>query len=177
MRYPVLALVSCCVLAGAATVSADDVVGLDCSQKSLADAVRDVRDDRRTVILFTGICAGPITIKTDGLTIIGVSPAIIDGGGGNDAVTVNGAGRVSLAYLEVRNGLNGIHAVNGAHLDAGRCHCTQQRRLRYCPPTASSAALFDVAANDNGAHGIDVGNGAAATVGASLTATGNLSPD
>ena len=72
MRYPVLALVSCCVLAGAATVSADDVVGLDCSQKSLADAVRDVRDDRRTVILFTGICAGPITIKTDGLTIIGV---------------------------------------------------------------------------------------------------------
>ncbi len=167
-------LLSCCVLAEAATASADDVVGLDCSQKSLADAVRDVRDDRRTVILFTGICAGPITIKTDGLTIIGVSPAIIDGGGGNDAVTVNGAGRVSLAYLEVRNGLNGIHAVNGAHLTLAGVTAHDNVVSGIALQTASSAALFDVAANDNGAHGIDVGNGAAATVGASLTATGNL---
>ena len=116
MRYAVLALLSCCFLSGAATVSADDVVVLDCGQKSLADAVTNARDDRRTVILFTGTCAGPIAIRTDGLTIIGVSPAIIDGGGGGDAVTVNGAGRVALAYLEVRNGVNGIRAANGAHL-------------------------------------------------------------
>lgn len=172
MRYAVLALLSCCFLAKATTASADDVVGLDCSQKSLADAVRDVRDDRRTIILFTGICAGPITIRTDGLTIIGVSPAIIDGGG-SDAVTVSGAGRVSLAYLEVRNGLNGIHAVNGAHLTLAGVTAHDNAVSGISLQTASSAALFNVAANDNGAHGLDVGNGAAATVGGSLTATGN----
>jgi len=172
MRYAVLALLSCCFLAKATTASADDVVGLDCSQKSLADAVRDVRDDRRTIILFTGICAGPITIRTDGLTIIGVSPAIVDGGG-SDAVTVSGAGRVSLAYLEVRNGLNGIHAVNGAHLTLAGVTAHDNAVSGISLQTASSAALFNVAANDNGAHGLDVGNGAAATVGGSLTATGN----
>jgi hypothetical protein len=172
MRYAVLALLSCCFLAKATTASADDVVGLDCSQKSLADAVRDVRDDRRTIILFTGICAGPITIRTDGLTIIGVSPAIIDGGG-SDAVTVSGAGRVSLAYLEVRNGLNGIHAVNGAHLTLAGVTAHDNAVSGISLQTASSAALFNVTANDNGAHGLDVGNGAAATVGGSLTATGN----
>ena len=173
MRYAVLALLSCCFLSGAAPASADDVVGLDCSQKSLADAVRDVRDDRRTVILFTGICAGPITIRTDGLTIIGVSPAIIDGGGSSDAVTVNGAGRVSLAYLEVRNGATGIRAVNGAHLTLAGVTAHNNLVSGISLQTASSAVLFNVAVNDNGAHGLDVGNGASATVGGSLTATGN----
>lgn len=172
MRCAILALLSCCFLAGAAAASADDVVVLDCGQKSLADAVRDARDDRRTVILFTGTCAGPITIRTDGLTIIGVSPAIIDGGG-SDAVTVNGASRVSLAYLEVRNGVNGIRAANGAHLTLAGVTSHDNVGSGIVIQAASSVALFNVAANDNSAHGLDVGNGAAATVGGSLTATGN----
>ena len=173
MRYAVLALLSCCFLSGAATVSADDVVVLDCGQKSLADAVTNARDDRRTVILFTGTCAGPIAIRTDGLTIIGVSPAIIDGGGGGDAVTVNGAGRVALAYLEVRNGVNGIRAANGAHLTLAGVTAHDNLASGISLQAASSAALYNVAASDNGAHGLEVGNGAAATVGGSLTATGN----
>ncbi len=172
MRCAIRALLSCCFLAGAAAASADDVVVLDCGQKSLADAVRDARDDRRTVILFTGTCAGPITIRTDGLTIVGVSPAIIDGGG-SDAVTVNGASRVSLAYLEVRNGVNGIRAVNGAHLTLAGVTAHDNVASGIVIQAASSAALFNVGANDNSAHGLDVGNGAAATIGGSLTATGN----
>ena len=54
-------------------------------------------------------------IRTEGVTLQGVGEAVIDGGG-QDAVTIAGAGRVSLIGIEVRNGLNGIVAVNGAHL-------------------------------------------------------------
>ena len=56
---------------------------------------------------FTGVCAGPIVITTDGLTLQGVGTAVIDGGG-QDAVVVAGASRVSLGGIEVRNGLNGM---------------------------------------------------------------------
>src|SRR5262245_54464605 len=76
---------------------------LDCSKKSLRDAVRDA-DETDRAILFTGVCSGPIVIRTDGLTLTGVGTAIIDGGSGDDAVTIMGARGVALTDIEVRNG-------------------------------------------------------------------------
>ena len=115
MRYPTMMVRSLCAtvvsfLASATPASADHVV--DCSKESLIDAVASVKE-RDPVITFTGTCAGPIVIRTDGVTLQGLEPAIVDGGG-NDAITVAGAGRVSLASFQVRNGLSGIVAVNGA---------------------------------------------------------------
>jgi len=171
MRYPTVTLLSCCLLAGTAAVSADHDP-LDCSRKSLADAVRHVRDDDRTTIRFTGVCAGPIVIRTDGLTLEGVDTAIIDGGG-RDAVTVMGAGRVSLTNIEVRNGVNGILAVNGAHLTLTSVNSHDNFVFGISLQTASSAVLFDVTANNNGVHGLDIGTGSAATVTGSFTASSN----
>ena len=131
MRYPRVMLLSFCLLTGASAAAYADNDTLDCRRKSLADAVKDVRDRDQT-IRFTGVCAGPIVIRTDGLTLKGVGTAIIDGGGG-DAVTVNGASRVSLTNIEVRNGVNGIIAVNGAHLTLTRVNVARQLRLRDLP--------------------------------------------
>src|SRR3954452_10149874 len=86
---------------------------LDCSRRSLAKAVNDGNGPK--AIRFTGVCAGPIVISTDGLTLTGVGTAIIDGGK-RDAVTIAGVHAVSLSNMEVRNGLNGIVGLNGAHL-------------------------------------------------------------
>ena len=55
-------------------------------------------------------------IKTGGLTLQGVGDAVLDGGGAQDAVTIAGASRVSLNGIEIRNGVNGVIAVNGAHM-------------------------------------------------------------
>ena len=107
-----LSLLALCVLAQSVPVVAANP--LDCSKESLAAAVAGARE-KDVVIPFTGVCAGPIVITTDGLTLQGVDTAVIDGGRQN-AVVVAGASRVSLAGVEVRNGLNGIVAVNGAHL-------------------------------------------------------------
>src|SRR5262245_54868000 len=113
MRYPTTMVRSLCAAAGRllATVvpaSVDQVV--DCRKQSLVGPRAGIKEkDKEPVITFTGVCAGPIVIRTDGVTLQGVETAIVDGGG-KDAITVAGAARVSLAAFEVRNGLSGIVA-------------------------------------------------------------------
>src|SRR5688572_16986998 len=96
----VIALFSC--LLAATSASADQP--LDCSKKSLAAAIAD-RQGRAPVVEFTGVCAGPIVIKAEGVTLQGVGEAVIDGGGAQDAVTIAGASRVTLNGIEIRNGV------------------------------------------------------------------------
>ena len=99
-----------CFVEVATVATADPAV--DCSHRSLADVVDKVLV-QDTVIMFTGVCNGPIVIGVDGITLQGVGDA--DGGGAADAVTIAGASRVALDGVEVRNGINGIVAGNGAH--------------------------------------------------------------
>lgn len=107
-RYATLFL-AISVLAGAAVSADNDIV--DCSHRSLAHEVRNAAANQ--TIQFTGVCAGPIVIRRNGVTLKGIGSATIDGGG-SDAITTTGAGRVALANFEVRNGLSGIVAGNGA---------------------------------------------------------------
>jgi hypothetical protein len=170
MRYSTTIILSACIFAAtSAALSADQP--LDCSKKSLATAVADFRE-KDPAITFTGVCAGPIEIRTAGVTLQGVGQAIIDGGG-QDAVTVAGAGRVSLSGFEVRNGLNGIVAVNGAHLSLDSLTVHDNTGSGISIQTASSVVLTDVTTAQNGLHGLDVHSGSAATVNGVLDAIGN----
>jgi hypothetical protein len=168
MRYSTTILPSVLLFA-ATSASADQP--LDCSRKSLAAAVADVQG-KDPVITFTGVCAGPIVIRTEGVTLQGVGEAVIDGGG-QDAVTIASAGRVSLNGIEVRNGLNGIVAVNGAHLSLSSLNVHNNLASGISVQTGSSAVLSEVTIAQNGLHGLDVHSGSAATVNGALNATGN----
>src|SRR3974390_1646188 len=66
-----------------------------------------------TTIVARGNCMGPVSIITPGLTIDGRGTASILGGG-RDAVTINGAPRITLTGISVRGGNNGVVAENGA---------------------------------------------------------------
>jgi hypothetical protein len=164
-------LVLFCVLASATAAYADDV--LDCSKKSLADAVRDA-SNKNPVISFTGICAGPIAIAIDGLTLRGVGTAIIDGGG-LDAVTVIGASRVSLIDIDVTNGVIGILARNGADVSLTRVNAHDNSSYGISLQTASSGVLSDVTANSNG-RGLGADDGVSVWV-RNSTLTGNVTKD
>jgi hypothetical protein len=111
-------------------------------------------------------------IRTEGITLQGVDEAVIDGGG-QDAVTVAGAGRVSLNGFEVRNGLNGIVAVNGAHLSLASVNVHNNLASGISVQTGSSAVLAEVTTAQNGLHGLDVHSGSAVTVNGALNATAN----
>jgi len=169
MGYPrTLSLVLCSVV-GAATAFADKPP-LDCSKKSLAGAVESAGSG--DTIQFTGICKGPIVVRTDGLTLTGVGTAVIDGGA-PAALTVEGAHGVSFAQFEVRNGVNGIVGVNGAHLALTGVNVHDNSVFGISLQTASSATLSDVTTSRNGVHGLDLQTGSAATVTGSLTSTNN----
>lgn len=157
------------VLLAAVPVSADQPV--DCAKSALADAVATVRD-KDPVIRFTGVCAGPIVIQVEGLTLQGLGEAIIDGGG-HDAVTVAGAGRVSLADFEVRNGRNGIVAINGAHLSLTGLNVHDNLASGITIKTGSSAVLSEVTVAQNELHGLDVQTGSVAELNGTFSATGN----
>ena len=159
-----LALSLCC-LTGPAFA---DKPPLDCGKKSLAKAVDDAKNDS---ISFTGICSGPIVIRSDGLSLIGVGTAIIDGGG-QDAVTVAGAHGVSLANIEVRNGANGIVGINGAHLALTNVNVHGNPGFGISLQTASSAVLSAVTTSGNG-FGLDVETGSAATINGTFTSSNN----
>jgi hypothetical protein len=171
MRHPTILILFACVMGSVAGVHADHDM-IDCGRRSLAAAVRDA-DDKNLTIRFTGVCAGPIVIRTDGLTLQGVGAAVIDGGGAADALTVSGASRVSLADFEVRNGVNGILGVNGAHLKLTRITSHDNFVFGISLQTASSGEFFDVIASHNGVHGIDVQTGSAAMVRGAVTSSDN----
>jgi len=169
MRYPTMIVLSSCFLA--TSVAAADQPPLDCGKKSLAAALADAREKDPT-ITFTGICSGPIVIKTDGVTLHGVGEAIIDGAG-QDAVTIAGASRVSLAGIEIRNGQNGIVAVNGAHVSLTSLNVHHNLASGISVQTGSSAVFTAVTTGQNGLNGIDIHSGSVATVNGTLSTTGN----
>jgi hypothetical protein len=167
MRYLTMMVVSSCLLAPV-SASADFV--LDCSRRSLGAAIEHVRGTD-AVITFTGVCSGPIVIGTDGVTLRGVGMAVIDGGG-QDAVTIAGASRISLEGVDVRNGLNGIVGVNGAHFSLTDVNVHDNRAFGISIQTGSSAVLSAVTTGQN-LFGLDIQTGSAATVTGALTAAGN----
>jgi len=167
-------LVGFFVVAAAAAAHADNSTPLDCSKKSLADAVRAVSEPDRT-ISFSGVCVGPIVITTDGLTLKGVGTAIIDGAG-QDAVTIVGVGGVSLVDFEVTNGLTGIVARHGAHVSMSGVNAHDNSQSGLVLQTASSAVLSGVSLSNNARLGVLADDGVSLVVTAS-TMTGNVVKD
>ena len=166
-------LVFSCVLAAAIAARADSD-SVDCSKKSLADAVANVTVANH-VLSFTGVCVGPIVIAIDGLTLQGVGTAIIDGGG-HDAVTITGASRVALAGLEVTNGMTGIVAREGAHVSLTGVSVHDNAGSGVVLQTASTAVMSGALLINNGRTGLSADNGAGITV-ESSTITGNTMRD
>jgi hypothetical protein len=160
---------SACIIAGATTAFADKPP-LDCGKHSLAEAVAGAASGE--TISFTGICKGPVVVATDGLSLNGVGSAVIDGAG-QDALTVAGADRVSLNGIEVRNGVNGIVGVNGAHLALKSVNVHDNIVFGISLQTSSSALLSSVTITRNGVHGLDLQTGSAATISGTFTSSQN----
>lgn len=168
MRYLQTLGLSVCLIAGSTAAFADKPP-LDCGKKSLAVAVANANSG--DVIDFTGVCQGPVVV-TAGVTLAGIGTAIIDGAG-HDALTVAGAGGVSLTNIEVRNGVNGIIGVNGAHITISNVNVHDNFVFGISLQTSSSAVLTSVTISKNGVHGLDLQTGSAATISGAFTSSQN----
>jgi hypothetical protein len=166
-----LALLIVYILSGGSAAHAGT---LHCARKSLAEAVSRLKAPNRTIV-FTGVCTGPIVVRVDGLSLVGKDTAVIDGGGG-DAVTIEGASRVSLVDVEIRNGLNGIVATGGARIALTRVSSHDNTMSGIVLRSSSSATGSAVTATQNGGAGLSADDGAAISL-ADATLTANAATD
>ena len=161
-------LLALCVLAQSVSVAAAHP--LDLSKESLAAAVAGARE-KDTVIPFTGVCAGPIVITTDGLTLQGL-------GHGRDRRRRAGCRRCCGCQPCVARRNRGPRRSKRRRRPQRRASDARQRQ---CSPqcrcvllqTGSSGVLSEVAIQRNGLHGLDLQSGSAATITGSLTSTAN----
>ena len=125
-----------------------------------------------TTLVLSGTCSGPIVINRGNLTLESRSGAIIDGLK-QDAITVNGAANVTLNGLDVRNGINGVFASNGAHLSIVNTNIHDNANMGILLVGNSSAALLGGSTKKNAVNGIDAEGSSAVVISGSYTAEAN----
>jgi hypothetical protein len=144
-------------------VMADQRV-IDCSRGDLlADAINRARADDTIVIV--GRCRGGVTMNKSGVTLDGQNKTIVDGEG-KDAITINGASRVTLRGIEVRGGASGVVAKNGAHVALNQIASNDNARFGILLSFNASADVTKCSVQRNGVNGLDLeGNSSAQLTG------------
>ena len=143
---------------------------LDCAKKSLAQEIEKTKSG--DTITFTGVCLGPVIIRTDNLSLNGTGSAVVDGNEKN-ALVVAGAHGVTLSNFEVRNGVNGILGQNGAHISINSVTSKLNISSGISLQTGSSAIVTNATTRENGLHGLDLQTGSSAVVEGTFTSNAN----
>jgi hypothetical protein len=162
-----------CVAMSSATAFAqfDGTRHVDCSHgESLQQAITFALPG--TTIVVKGSCMGPISIITPGLTIDGRGTATLLGGG-RDAVTINGAARVTLTGLTVSSGNSGVVAENGASISLLNVTVKNNALSGIVVQANSGAALSGGSSTGNGLSGVDVESTSSLSISGSYSSTNN----
>jgi hypothetical protein len=138
--------------------------------RSLQSAINHAEPGETIVV--TGTCRGPILVARSRLTLRGHGTAIIDGQK-TDALTIHGAGNITLDGIEVENGANGIVANAGAHVDILNSSVHDNAVTGLLVEANSSVTLSGGSAKKNGLNGIDVEAAAVLVITGSYTSEAN----
>jgi len=138
-------------------------------RQTIADALK--RADPGDIIRLTGTCEERVVIQVDGITLDGQGTAVIEGGGGpttvadGGVVVVDGARRVSLVGLTIRNGAShGINGKNGASLSLTGVIVQDNASIGVVLANNTSAEITDSTIQRSGTIGLDVFNSSTAVL-------------
>jgi len=146
-------------------------LNVNCNRgESLANAVTFAFPN--TLINIKGTCNGPVSITTNGLQLNAIGVASIDGAG-KDAVSIDGAGHVTLSGLAVTGGANGIVARNGAHVFLQNDTVSANKLSGIVALANSSVTVRGGSSQGNTVHGLDIEATSALLVTGSYSVTGN----
>lgn len=169
--YPVRMALCVSMLSATAFAQFNPTLHVDCSHgQSLQTAVTFALPG--STIAVKGNCMGPISIITPGLTIDGGGTAAILGAG-RDAVTINGAARVTLTGIAVRSGNNGVVAENGAGVTLLNVTISANAFTGVLAQANSAATLSGGSSSGNGLYGIDVESTSSLNIRGAYASTGN----
>ena len=105
------------------------------------------------VVRVKGVCRESIMINKDGLTLEG-EHASIDGNG-KDAVTINGAQRVTLRGFTIRNGGSGVVGKGGASFSLLDSVVSGHAAMGVVLTGHSAAVISDTVVEKNGVNGVE----------------------
>ena len=116
-----VAVLSCCLIASNTALASDDDDGqrtrtVNCyqSNNSVQSEIDKVKVGRDTTIFIVGFCDEHVSIVKDGITLSGNKDGAAIIGGGLTEVTVTGAQRVQIEYLDITGAGSGIGVGEGA---------------------------------------------------------------
>jgi hypothetical protein len=115
------AALSCCFIATNTALATDDDDGwrtrtVNCNERtnSVQSEIDKVRAGRDTTIFIVGFCEESVNVVKDGITLSGNQDGTGVIGGGLTEVTVTGAQRVNIEYLELTGAGYGVLVQEGA---------------------------------------------------------------
>jgi hypothetical protein len=145
-------------------------ITVDCSRgQSLQSALKLALPG--STIAVKGTCVGAFTITTDGLQLDGGTTATLNGGG-QDAVTINGAHGVVLTGLTITGGGNGV-VENGAQATLLNDVVEQNAVTGIVSQSNSAVTVSGGSTSKNGLYGIDVEASSSLTVTGTYASAGN----
>ncbi|NOT55407.1 MAG: hypothetical protein HOP18_12440 [Deltaproteobacteria bacterium] len=140
-----------CLFLHAAAAAAPPV---DCDKgKTIAKALEQAKPGE--TIDVQGTCRETLTIRTDGVALVGRGGAVIDGGR-QTVVTVAGAQRVTLQGLTIRNGHLGLVATGGANVTLHNITIQNNVNSGLRVEGQSSLELTDCVSQGNTLNGVEV---------------------
>lgn len=130
-----------------------DIIEVKCNQgDSVNTALATAVDGDE--INISGTCTEAVSITTDGLAING--NATIDGGGFQNAVTINGAQRVVLNGLKIQNGILGLLGKGGANFSLNDSKIKNNLVTGIHLQGQSSLEVKDSIVKENGVFGVNI---------------------
>lgn len=143
-------------------------VVVNCNKNdSIAKALLSERAERTGVtVKIKGVCHENVVIRTDDVTLMGVTPdAGISGVDPElNTVTIIGASRVLLQTLAISTGRNGVAGVNGAGFEVRECHVHDNANNGIIVTRSSNGLVNNNMVESNGGRGVGIVDGSHATV-------------
>jgi parallel beta-helix repeat protein len=127
---------------------------------------------RGDTLQVTGTCREAVVITIDGLTLDGQGTTTVDGGG-QTAITVNGARRVVIKNLTVSNGLDGILVQRTAAVELQSVTAQNNTRDGIHLNENSTARLTNCTMQQNGQDGLDVLRNSSAVLSGTIMSNDN----
>lgn len=109
--------------------------------------------DSSPLVRVTGVCRESVVIDKDGLRLEG-DHASIDGNG-KDAVTIDGAQRVTLTGFTIRNGSNGVVGKGTANFSLLNSVVSGHAAMGVLLTGHSAAVITDSTVETNGVNGVE----------------------
>ncbi len=150
--FKLLSIPAACLFINTATA---DVLPVYCDKGDLLNDTIAMANSG-DVIEVSGVCREAITINKDGLTLNGTKGSVIDGTSRSIPLTIDGAHRVAVNGLVIRNGIHGVLGKQNASFKMSNVVVKNNAVMGIRLEGGTSLEIQDSKVKNNKVFGVDI---------------------